>query len=425
MFGQVLDKLNSWLGLAFLLSRFMPCLLFAVVNLLIGCIDSPRLRGFVATEYAGAASSKAVDIVVFLLVVAVFAYAISPVVQFISRWLEGSGLPRWIEDPLLRLQARERDDLQARAATLAGRRVRFPTTKDVEERLKRCRAAGRKLEAIGAPDLIVRAEDLIKGIRELRSRNQSADPDTFNATVTALAEALRGNCAEPSFVKCRDDAPAGQYRLDVERSRKLDALHREMWETLTPYVIDIAERTEASQWEERSRRFAETALAPTRIGNDVAELRSYCETRYELQFDFFWPRLQLAIQKNEKLSTALANAKMQVDFSVLSLALTVATVMIWLCVLLAVGQSLWTLLAIVAVMPPLAWSLMGLVHASYSAFSELARSAIDISRLDLLQQLHMPLPPTADAEKQLWKALARWLMLNEPGVDLDFSHPKS
>src|SRR4051794_31392527 len=114
MFGQVLDKLDAWLGRSFLLAYYIPCLLFGVINLLLGCIEWSWLRALVTTEYAGAASTKAVDLLVILLVVAVIAFAISPITQPITSLLEGNGLPTWITEPLLLMKAQRRDDLLLR-----------------------------------------------------------------------------------------------------------------------------------------------------------------------------------------------------------------------------------------------------------------------------------------------------------------------
>src|SRR5271169_6713255 len=116
MFGQVLDKLDVWLGRSFLLAYYIPCLMFGVLNLLLGCIEWPRLREFVAAEYAGAASTKAVDLLVALLTVAVIAFAISPITQLITNLLEGQYLRAWITEPLLLMKARQREELLSRSS---------------------------------------------------------------------------------------------------------------------------------------------------------------------------------------------------------------------------------------------------------------------------------------------------------------------
>jgi hypothetical protein len=162
---------------------------------------------------------------------------------------------------------------------------------------------------------------------------------------------------------------------------------------------------------------------PSNPPSNHPRLRGYCESRYGFEFDFFWPRLQLVIQQNDKLGSSIVNAKIQVDFSILCLTLSALTGIMWVVLLTVIGNSLWTLLLIAIFVPPMVYGWLALVHASYTAFSELVRSAIDITRLDLLRKLHLPLPETTEAERQLWEMVARWLILNDKDSNLSFVHP--
>src|SRR5580700_1594310 len=111
MFGQVLEKLDSYFGRAFLLSRYTPWLLCVIANLAIACIEFPEVRAFVLQEYGGLAASKAVDLAVALLVIWVVAYTTAPAAQAVTAILEGGWIPRWVAVFLIAGQARRREKL--------------------------------------------------------------------------------------------------------------------------------------------------------------------------------------------------------------------------------------------------------------------------------------------------------------------------
>ncbi len=128
------------------------------------------------------------------------------------------------------------------------------------------------------------------------------------------------------------------------------------------------------------------------------------------------------MQKDTKLSDSLAMAKIQLDFSILTLTLTVATVFAWSVFLLFDGRSLWTALAVIGLGPVVAYGWLGIVHASYSGFAETVRSAIDLHRFELLAALRHPLPASTDDEKDAWAAVSRLSILNSK-TNVVFQHP--
>jgi hypothetical protein len=417
MFGQVLDKLDTWLGRSFLLARYFPWLLFFAANLLLASVEFPEVREFLLAEYGRIASSeKIVDLVLALGAVAVVAYTISPATQPITRLLEGESLWRWIAEPLLLRRAQQVKSLAERRDKLFLDRIGLPSTKEVIARLADRRAAGERYKTVTDPPAIAVAETEIAKLRTQRYLNRPIKMGEFGIAVQALSEALERNCAD--LIGLESPVTEQVY----SNARKLDKLHREMTETLAPYAIDIAQHKEAHAFDARDKLFAGAELAPTRLGNDVAALRSYCDTRYGFDFDFFWPRLQL-VMKDEKLAAKLATAKIQVDFSILSLTLSALLTAIWLLVLGVRATSFVSLLLVVAFGPPVVVMWLWMVHESYSAFAELVRGAIDISRFDLLQALRRPLPTTTEAEKDVWEQTARLLLLNEHDVDVTFKHP--
>jgi hypothetical protein len=417
MVSQVLDKLDSWLGRSFVLARYFPWLLFAAANLLIASLEFPEVRVFVSSEYNHLGSSdKVVDIVLVLSAVAVVAYTMSPIMQLVTRLLEGQHLWRWVAEPLLLRRALEMQSIAERREKLFQDRAGIEKTEEIREWLADKRAAGERYGTITDWPAVIAAKDAIEELRVRRYLNQPIMAGELAVAMQALGDALQKNCADLTSLR----VPVSKAIYD--QAVQLDKLHGEASKSLAPYAIDIAQNRERRALDVHDKLFASAELAPTRLGNDVAALRSYCDTRYGLDFDFFWPRLQLVI-KDEKLTAKLTTAKIQVEFSLLSLTLSALFVASWLITLGVVGHSLYSLGVVAAVGPPLIIMWLWLVHESYSAYSELVRGTIDVSRFDLLQALRRPLPATTEAEKKVWEQTARLLVLDEHDVEIAFQHP--
>jgi hypothetical protein len=380
-------------------------------------LEFPEVRAFVVTEYSHLGSSdKVVDIVLVLSAVFVVAYTVSPLMQPITRLVEGHDLLPWLAEPLLLRRALEMASVAERKEKLFQDRAGIEKTAEVRKRLANSRAAGERFGAVTDEPSITAAKAAVEELRARRYLNRSIKAGELAMAIQVLAEALQKNCADLTSLR----VPVSKTIYD--KAVELDGLHREVSATLAPYAIDIVQNRERQALEVHEKLFATAELAPTRLGNDVAALRSYCDTRYGFDFDFFWPRLQLAI-KDAKLTDKLVAAKIQVEFSLLSLALTALFIVFWLITLGALGHSFRSLFVVTAFGPPLIAMWLLLVHEGYSAYSELVRGAIDLSRFDLLQALRRPLPSTTKAERELWEQTARLLVLNEHHVDIPFKHP--
>lgn len=422
MFPQVLDKLDSWFGRNFLLARYFPWLLFFGLNLLLAAVEFPDARTFLLAEYGRVASSdKLIDLLLALIAVAVVAYTISPAIQPITRLLEGGNLWRWIAEPLLLGHAQRAQSLANHMGEVFRDRAELPKSTAITSHLAKMRAAGALRQVATDTKVIDAAEVEIEKLQALRYLNRPIRSHDLEVAVQLLSEALRRNCADLIALKPDPKKPE-EYQTSYAYARKLDRLQRLMTEVLAPYAVDIAQRREAHTYLVRERLFAGAELAPTRLGNDVAALRSYCETRYKFDFDFFWPRLQL-VMKDQKIVEKLAAAKIQVDFSILSLALSSLFAVIWLLILAFWGTSFVALALVVTFSPPLIALWLWMVHESYTAYAELVRGAIDVSRFDLLQALRLPLPASTNAEPEVWEHAAQLLLLNEHGADMPFKHP--
>lgn len=425
MFGQVLDKLSTWFGQAFLLSIFFPWLIFAFANLAMVAVTFTSVDPYLLRYAEGEPADKVIVIIASLGGIGILAYMTSPLIQVLTEILEGSYVPVIIAEVLTaghaarlrRFVERERASLQER------QRVR--RLQDLAGLLMQARSVGVQRRTNSDLPAIKRASRAIQKLREKRDLNRPIDSGELIAAHQHLLIALQRNCAEVARL-----IPSIEQE-DIDYSEILGKLHDEMVNELVPGAFHIANQRHALAAGERARHFASgnqgelfAELKPTRLGNYAASLRSYCETRYGLEFDFFWPRFLLAIQKNDKLSSAIVSTKIQLDFSVLMFWLTVVFIISWFPLLTIFGSSLVVFLTVAGIGPIVSIASLRLVHASYSAFAEIVRSAIDISRFELLRALHRPMPVSTQAEKMVWEQAARLLRLNEP-VNTIFSHPTS
>jgi hypothetical protein len=417
MFGTVLDKLGSYFGRPFLLSRCFPWLICLVVNLLIASIEFSQARAFVETEYAGAITTKAFDFVAALIAIGGLAYATSPIVLAMTEFLEGGWIGGVAARFLVPFEAARRERLGDKYQELLSRTAILQDPDEVVRRLRRERAVGARLRRVLDVKAIDRAEKLANELKTRRWLNRQIDAKELDALLEALSLALRSNCA--NVADLWDDA--GNDRKNAER---LSLIHLQTVDDLAPYAPDIGEQLKFREKMRLSREFAQIQLAPTKLGNSAAALRDYCESRYGIAFEAFWPRFLLIIAaKNDNVSDAIVAAKIQLDFSILCLTLTVASLASWIGVLWFSGRSLWTAAVIFIVGPALAWVWLSIVQSSYAAFAEVARSAVDLNRFDLLDSLHLPLPQGSEDEAGIWQKFAELALLNEKTTPVTYRNP--
>lgn len=416
MFGQALDKIDTWLGRSFLLARYFPWLLFSAANLLFAAAEFPAVRNFLLEEYQKAASDTLIDLLIFLIAVAVVAFTISPAIRPITKLLEGQGVWRRVAELLFLRRSLERQSIIRQREALFQNRAALPKVDDVADVLGKAREAGAKVRVVADTAAITAAEIEARKLWALLYLNQPIGQDNLTKSTKALSTALNRNCADVLFLEDTSDGA-------VAWAKKLSAIQKEFVEVLAPYAIDVAQSQEAIALDIQQNLYGKADLAPTQLGNDVAALRSYCDTRYGFNFDFFWPRLQLVI-KDAQLTDKLSGARVQLDFSVLCLTLTVLFFAVWLFILAAWGKSLITLGGLVALGPLAVRTWLWMVHESFAAYAELVRGAVDVSRFDLLGALRRPMPTSIAEERDLWTATARSLMLDEQDIKVAYEHPK-
>ena len=421
MFGQVLHKLASWVSSSFLLSSFFPWLTFSVTNLLMAYAAFPSVRPLIDRYVSGEPGDKAVVILLATGAVAVAAYITAPLIQVMTEVLEGRYLPQRLAQALTVAHADYRLSLEQKRADLLLerqqlRRLSGETVEDgpVARRLRAARAEGLLLRTNLYPTKISAAEVLLEPLLQKRRRNQLIQCGELSAAVDQLIDALSHNCGDRTELR----------KKDIQQIQWSTSLHNTFRITieLLKYAVTISSQQHVMALLDQQRQFGTGEVAPTRLGNYAAALRSYCDTCYGFDFGFFWPRLQLVLQKDEKRSTAVVNTKIQLNFTVWLLWLTALFTVIWLVVLGLFGESLLMFLAVATLGPLATGSWLGLVHATYAAFADTVRSVVDLDRLNLLGALHRPLPASTQAEKRAWVRVIFQLMYGSSN-DIPLKHP--
>jgi hypothetical protein len=150
-------------------------------------------------------------------------------------------------------------------------------------------------------------------------------------------------------------------------------------------------------------------LAATRMGNITRTIRSYALGRFHLDLNIFWTRLQGAMVKEKDGLAALQDSKVQVDFLVSLFWLTGLFVVLWSGLLIGVTPRPRDFLAVAIGGPIAARCLYLAACQNYLLFADQMRSAIDLYRSDLVDQLHLPKPSGNREEQAMWDRVGGWL----------------
>jgi hypothetical protein len=148
-----------------------------------------------------------------------------------------------------------------------------------------------------------------------------------------------------------------------------------------------------------------TALGDARF---IAE--AYPLDVYDVEFDYLWPRLLMAIRaakSDDPTLEAIENARTNIDFAVISFFLAMTIPLVWLPVLWFRGgpSSAWLFLVIGATAPLMLQFFFRLAFESQLAFIEVAATAIDGARFAVFGMLRLDEPRSRGEERALWKRI--------------------
>lgn len=388
MLGTLLDKLESLFSKGFVVSS-MPLLAFLFLNCLMAYRVSYHFQKWVGLFFALDATHVAVVSFGLLLIVVILSFVVSTLNVSLREFLEGKHLWEWLANAL---SQRYRDRLANVEEKLASARHNLRAIRANESDWRNAMGVAYQRWTgggadVAAGDQYTRRPQLIC-LLDRRLANQTVAPLEIQAEVDAMTAAL---------TRYSPIAP-------TSASANLDNDHGALLK-LFQYAADKWDAEVIKYFNQIQFDFAGKDVAPTTMGN-ISEIASYyARSRYSMNLEVFWSRLQKILQGDASFYPVLQQAKMQLDFLVELFYLTLVFTLTWVIVLPILGEAKSTFVVIAVTGPVVTWTWYRIALQNYRALSDLLRAAIDLYRLDLLKTLHAPLPVNAEQERVLWENL--------------------
>ena len=402
MLSTLLDRLGGLLSRQFVISYFVPALLFAFLNAMMLGWQSPNFRAWAPAQFEG---FKGFYVLPVLFAIAVAAYLLLSVNVHLRQILEGRRLlPQWLTEDWVRNEAERRNAILARFQKARNDfyRVKEQSPRWREELVKASDAghvAPLSNKRYG-PDA-----KAAKLVAELWRKRAHAEPVTAEAVASAVAELA---------TVLRNLDRGGQD----DRSRQLNNDYDQILQ-IFDYAVEVSDGERATALNLLQTYFGTAKPLPTRMGNIAEALDSYTQIRYRMNLAIYWNRMQHVLQANEKHYGALLDAKAQLDFLVVCCWLCILTSVLWLVAMPWLRFS-WLFYAIVCIIGPLlARGFYLLSLENYIVMADLVKSAVDLFRFDLLKSLHIPQPNNIREERALWAAMSE---IDQDALEISYSH---
>jgi hypothetical protein len=264
-----------------------------------------------------------------------------------------------------------------------------------------------------------------------------------------LEAALLANSAEPdNLILCEGegsdvaltgaDILVGKQRVPISLteykrySTELDKTFKDMMKTMAR-IVDYSVTDYTRAVNDQFRDTSRTDISATSFGNKYAATAGFLDDRFNIDFDFILPMLQIIVQGDKDASDILAGAQRQLDFAIRMFFYAILLTGIWLGLAAWKTTSLFLVPAIGFVGLVVVCFLYQVILSSFQSFSEVIRALCILKRFDILQKLHMPLPKSWQEEKAIWKRVnyqLQWDTNPEDDekpeiskIDLQYSHP--
>ncbi len=162
---------------------------------------------------------------------------------------------------------------------------------------------------------------------------------------------------------------------------------------------------------------SERLIRPTRLGNTLTAAEEYAYQVYRLDTVLWWPRLApvldetLAGQIDAALTPLIALVNLSFLLTVLALG---GGVGLLLLSLFGASQPIGLFLLVFAGGLLLAWLCYEAAVTQAQDYGSLMRVACDMSRHEVLNKLHIPVPDNLRSERQLWEVLNHWVYQYTP-----------
>jgi hypothetical protein len=399
----LLDKLTALLPKYFIIGAFVPVLIFGFLNSILLYQCSETFRDWVRSQ--GLTKSTLFTSTAILVGLAVVAYLLSALNVFMREILEGKHIANTrLNDYLESLQRKNVSKLEDEYRDARDQGLQISGNKAAWQ--DAMVAAAQKGLTTGANNYdgssSTAAKELI-GLRDKRAKAQTIGPTEISHAVNALNSELSTNNIKLAHQN-------GVPTLSRDRADLLN---------LMDYAIDAWSAREIRAFNRRNR-FGIDEIAATRLGNVAQSIQAYGITRYGLNTDTFWARLQPIIaSKNADFYKGIQDAKTQLDFLVACFWLAILSTA-WLVPLFFMTTNIVLFFMIAIGCPGAAWLCYALAVESYVVFAELVRTSIDLYRFNLLQALRITMPNGVRAERELWLNLQRLSTYGQEWVEFSY-----
>ena len=196
--------------------------------------------------------------------------------------------------------------------------------------------------------------------------------------------------------------------------RKREALQRAAEATTAPSPEELTRMVDAA-WRLQHFYPAHDRVLPTTLGNVLRAAEEQGGRSYGMDAVVLWPRLFPLLP--ERITEILADQRDQLD-------LAARFAVVFLIAALVAGSTLalndwWSVVPLACL--ALAWLAYRAAIAAALAYGDGIQTAFDLHRFDLLEALHLALPPDRDTERKANRELCDFLRQGVP-VNLRYTH---
>lgn len=408
MLSALLTTIQSSLAASrsFVIGSFFPVLSFTLAMIAMLCQLSDRTRAWVTSLNAAQQGLYAAAVTVAVLA---GAYAFSTFSVFLRETLEGKHLWK-AAGSFSAAQHRELEALEARIRDLDFETIGLGWVTRLQNAF---RTGSAKTDACSA--LPPHLSEKLNTLSDRRRRGELIHSPELSQAVADLSEFLSAN--NPLH-----KTPEGQALRAAQ-----DELTKNIHYTASKYqyerirLFNLRQFRYPGTFSDLEPVATVNILAPTRLGNIAHTVRSYAMTRYGMDLDIFYSRLQKILQGQAAFFGGLQDAKVQLDFLIALCWLTGLFTAVWTFVFPWVSHSYGLFLGAVILGPALTRLWYNLACQSYVALADILRSSVDLFRFDLLKELHVPLPYGTAEEKQVWHNLNQWIGYDQ-GQPFTYKH---
>lgn len=161
----------------------------------------------------------------------------------------------------------------------------------------------------------------------------------------------------------------------------------------------------------------DSMILPTRLGNILRAAEVYSQDRYHADSVMLWPRMVWAIDReymnqvdaaNDQCSFLLNSSLLSAIFAIMAFVVSGYQVLFFPS---SSNSILYVLLGLAAL--GIAWFFYTASLMNVTKYGNLIRSSYDLFRFNLLEKLHLKLPPNNQEEKELWYKLSEFITIGE------------